>query len=392
VIIALGGTTRTDQLGVPFSDIRASLHAYDQFFRLPDPKLTIVVPIGRSIAALQLGEAGETIEDIEVAHMVAPGAAITVVVAGDDRSPTRGRGSPKRESDARAADLLRAINYGVTNDLGDVISLSYAIGEGCATVSEPLAMHRVFRAARVKHITVLAGSGDEGALGVRCSFSRSDAIVRVALPAADPLVTSVGGTTLQAARGDGAYGSETAWNYWITSPTRRSSYLRLMNDATGGGMSRRFARPSYQDRVPGIGTHRGVPDVAFDADPFTGPALVARYSNHAFVGAGGGTSDGAPAWAGIVALADQYAGRRLGFLNAAIYRIGRAVVYPQAFHDVVSGSNTVRVVTPHDQSIVVHGFTAGTGWDAVTGWGTPKVAALVPLLVQYVRSGDGSRL
>jgi subtilase family serine protease len=93
-----------------------------------------------------------------------------------------------------------------------------------------------------------------------------------------------------------------------------------------------------------------------------------------------------------VALADQAAGRRLGFINAAIYRIGRAAVYSQAFHDVVSGNNSMVVTPPHANPFYVKGFDAGPGWDAVTGWGTPNVATLVPLLIHYDEPQDGSRL
>jgi hypothetical protein len=88
---------------------------------------------------------------------------------------------------------------------------------------------------------------------------------------------------------------------------------------------------------------------------------------------------GGPVWAAIVALADQYAGRPLGFVNHAIYQIGRSAWYHRAFHDVTMGNNTVQV-----GSVTVTGFGAGPGWDPVTGWGSPDAQVLIPLLARYV--------
>ena len=134
--------------------------------------------------------------------------------------------------------------------------------------------------------------------------------------------------------------------------------------------------------MPGIGQHRGVPDVSSDGDPRTGMTLAAVSSSgdDIFFSAGG-TSAAGPFWAALIALADQYAGHRLGFVNPAVYRVGRSASYHQAFHDVTSGSNSV--VFP-DQTIT--GYQAGPGWDPVTGWGSPDASVLVPLLVRYAGS------
>jgi subtilase family serine protease len=114
------------------------------------------------------------------------------------------------------------------------------------------------------------------------------------------------------------------------------------------------------------------------ADPDTGIACVAADGGQFAVVPGGGTSAGAPAWAGIVALADQYAGRHLGFINPAIYEIGRSARYNRAFHDVTKGNNTVQV-----GSVTVK-VGSGPGWDPVTGWGSPNAQVLIPLLARYV--------
>ena len=78
---------------------------------------------------------------------------------------------------------------------------------------------------------------------------------------------------------------------------------------------------------------------------------------------------------GGVALADQEAGQHLGFVNPTIYRIARGAGYHRAFHDVVTGDNSVML-----PSRVVVGYQAGPGWDPVTGWGSPNAQVLVPLL------------
>jgi subtilase family serine protease len=93
---------------------------------------------------------------------------------------------------------------------------------------------------------------------------------------------------------------------------------------------------------------------------------------------GGGTSESAPIWAGIIALADQYAGRHLGQVNPAIYQIGLSSHYASAFHDVTSGNNTPKF---SGHSFV--GYSAAVGWDPVTGWGSPNAQVLIPLLVHY---------
>ena len=92
----------------------------------------------------------------------------------------------------------------------------------------------------------------------------------------------------------------------------------------------------------------------------------------------GGTSATAPLWAGLIALADQYADHHLGFVNPALYRIGRGPLYHRAFHDITTGTNTVRFPPK-----TITGYQAAPGWDPVTGLGSPNAQALVPLLARY---------
>ena len=138
----------------------------------------------------------------------------------------------------------------------------------------------------------------------------------VNLPASDPLVLAAGGTTLIANHTTGRYISETGWGLPYGSPGTQFQ-------ASGGGFSRLFARPSYQAGLPASGPDRGVPDVAADAAAHTGMAIITSNGSRGYaIRNSGGTSATAPLWAGVIALADQYAHRDLGFVNPAIYQIG----------------------------------------------------------------------
>ena len=131
-----------------------------------------------------------------------------------------------------------------------------------------------------------------------------------------------------------------------------------------------------------------MPDVAATAAPHTALAVITSTGGGKYTIQGhGGTSASAPLWAGLIALADQHAGRHLGFVNAALYRIGRSVRYHQAFHDVTAGSNTVRF-PPR----TISGYHAAPGWDPVTGWGSPNASVLIPLLARSARPDDGKGL
>jgi subtilase family serine protease len=193
----------------------------------------------------------------------------------------------------------------------------------------------------------------------------------VNLLAADPLVLGAGGTTLTASHATGAYIRETAWGLPYGTPG--GSF-----QASSGGFSRLFARPAYQNGVPGTGATRGVPDVAADASGHTGMTMAISEGGETYIRDSGGTSATAPLWAGLIALADQYARRHLGFVNPALYRIARTPAYHRAFHDITTGNNTVRFPPK-----TITGYQAAPGWDPVTGLGSPNAQVLIPLLARY---------
>ena len=350
------------------SDLRQDMSRFDSLFGLPAPRLKVVTTVASSVSPWLAN--GEEVLDAENVHAVAPDAAITVVLV----KPT----SLNNPANATAA-AVAAVRVGVSQ--GSVISISAAGqtgGEHCDTPAEAERLNRALVAATARHVTVIAASGDIGAVGEPCEVIKGltggafPPVKEVNLPAADPLVLATGGTSLNASHATGAYISETAWGLPFGSPGTQFQ-------ASGGGFSRHFARPAYQDGVPGNAATRGVPDVSADASPHTGMALVISDGGNRYtVRNSGGTSASAPLWAGLIALADQYAGRHLGFVNPAIYRIGRSSSYNEAFHDVTIGNNT-----PAFPGHTISGYTATRGWDPVTGWGSPNARALIPLLVRY---------
>jgi subtilase family serine protease len=171
----------------------------------------------------------------------------------------------------------------------------------------------------------------------------------------DPYITAVGGTDLTTAGPGGAWQSETGWSGSAGSPSKNKIPI-----------------PSYQ-KLPGVITSlnhgsktlRNYPDVAAEAN-------TNQYSCYdgGCSGGNGGTSYAAPQWAGLTALANQQAvaggGKTLGFLNPFLYGIGIGSGYDSDFHDITSGSNG--------------GYSAVTGYDLVTGWGSPNGANLINAL------------
>ena len=162
------------------------------------------------------------------------------------------------------------------------------------------------------------------------------------VPSASPYVTSVGGTTLNMNGSGASYGSETVWNsgYDATqswSPNGNGYW------GSGGGVSTDYTIPIWQQGInmvtnQGSTTMRNIPDVAMTAANI----LVVANNGQQETGVGG-TSAAAPLWAGFIALVNQQASALhkpvVGFLNPAIYAIGKGPNYATAFHDITTGNN-----------------------------------------------------
>jgi subtilase family serine protease len=350
------------------SDLRQDFFAFDRLFRLPAPTLKVMSTFPRP--AHPWYAFGEEVLDVEMVHAIAPRAALTILLV---------KGNSLDNADNAVAASVAALRLGAS--AGAVISLSPAGqigGEHCVTAAQVTQLNAALVNDSAHHVTVVAASGDVGAAGEPCALITAlggngpsfTPMREVSLVTSDPLVLSTGGTTLDASHRTGAWNSETAWG----QPDPGSTF-----QASGGGFSNLFGRPSYQNGVEGIGAMRGTPDVAADANPHNGfPLVTSNVGGGYSISGHAGTSASAPLWAGIMALADQFAKRHLGFVNPAIYQIALGSHYHQAFHDVTVGNNTAEF--PQG---TITGYQAGLGWDPVTGWGSPNADVLVPLLARF---------
>ena len=361
---------------------------YEAFYGLPAINLTQIAPDGLTPFvpgdANMTGWAEEISLDVEWAHAIAPGANIVLVLA-------------KTNADA---DILSALRYAVDNNLGDVISMSFGENESCVDPDILSGYHDVFAAATQANITLFASSADQGAALQTCDGNSW--VQAVSQPASDPLVTGVGGTELHAADFcltalgcdpathplPGTYLSEIVWNEG--PPFGDFQPFFGSTDATGGGFSVVFGEPPYQNGTDGLhGEHqRAVPDVAYNAAVLHG---VLTYLDIPGVTPGfytfGGTSAGSPQWAALTAIMNEKAGKRLGFLNKAIYDIGKHR-NQTSFHDITSGTNSAGEFDSSNNLVIVTGFAAGTGWDATTGFGSPISTSVVDALIAGVSPGD----
>jgi kumamolisin len=239
-------------------------------------------------------------------------------------------------------DAITTAVHDTTNN-PSVISISWGAPESSWTQQSAAALDAACQSAAALGVTITVAAGDNGSTDGGTGNN-------VDFPASSPHVLACGGTKLVAS--GSTITSEVVWNE-----------LGNNEGATGGGVSNVFAQPTWQanSNVPGPASSqggRGVPDVAGNADPATG--YIIRVDGQSQVI--GGTSAVSPLWAGLIALANQQLGTRVGFIQPAIYVAKGAA----AFNDITDGNNGA--------------FSAGPGWDACTGMGTPNASKLIPLL------------
>jgi subtilase family serine protease len=231
-----------------------------------------------------------------------------------------------------------------------VVSISWGSCEPAEGSSAAKSVNTALTTGTAEGISYFAAAGDDGTAD--CARQTGSVAKAVDFPASSPNVTAVGGTKLNVTSAN-AYSSESTWNDGNSG------------GSTGGGISTIFAAPSYQSSQST--TNRKVPDVASDASPSSGYSI---FSAGSWVTVGG-TSGAAPLWAAFAALQNQHHGGALGNLNPTFYSIGNGSSYSTGFHDVTTGNNTLHGTT---------GFTAGTGYDQVTGWGSFKGSGLSGLI------------
>ena len=343
------------QTAVDLSDIQS----FRAQFGLPpnDPQMVLIGtdPGKRS------GDMVEADLDLEWAGAVAPKAQVIYVY-----------------SNSISTSLLSAVDQ----NLAPVMTLSYG---GCERNFSP-AWRYVAQQANAQGITWMVASGDQGAAA--CDFTaatpQASKGATVTWPAGIPEITAVGGTGFD----------ESAGNYWSSTNNANGgsalSYIpeaawndsAVFNDlaSTGGGISAWYAKPAWQKgRGVPADNARDVPDISLAASPLH---VAYQITSGGKSGGVGGTSASSPAFAGIVAVLNQYLTSKgalsqpgLGNLNPTLYRLAQAS--PEAFHDVAAGDNRVPCAqgSPDCKGGLV-GYPSGTGYDLATGLGSPDVSVL----------------
>jgi kumamolisin len=267
-----------------------------------------------------------------------------------------------------SAALVGALTQIADDDTAKVVSISYGLDEKSQGKNAVNAENTVLTELAAQGQTVFVSAGDGGASGTQI-----DNIIalkpgrNVEDPGSQPLVTCVGGTTLNVSSTE-AWKSETVWDEWSKK-----------GGATGGGISVYWPIPSYQvsngvsvaTANGGSASFRNAPDVAAVGDPYTGYSIYSAYEGGWL--AIGGTSLSSPLWAGMMSVinADRVAKGlpREGYYDPSLYAAS-----PQpGFHDILSGNNSTNKVK---------GFKAGAGYDNVRGWGSVNLGEILPVLTQ----------
>jgi subtilase family serine protease len=336
--------------------------------------------------------------DVEWSWGIARGATLNYVFVGNSST----------------SNVFDALHYAIENNLAPVISISYGNCESAIGSSSAQQFAGWAQQANAQGQTITAASGDFGAADCDTSPTLpAQGGVAVDIPAALPYVTGVGGTEFTGDADATVSGScAAATTFWAQSCSATSggsalSYIPETTwndttsakqlDGTGGGASIFYSKPSWQSGtgVPADGA-RDVPDIALNASnahdsyifcvsepasvsPVVGPCTSGFRDSAGQLNRAGGTSFGAPTFAGIVTILNHKTGSSQGNLNPTLYAVYAST--PSAFHDITTGNNIVPCGTGTPDcpttGTLQYGFSAGTGYDQVTGLGTPDVNALV---------------
>ena len=359
-----------DSYGSP--TIASDLATFDAQFGFPNPNLRIVkfgnIPPFDPNNATMVGWAEETSLDVEYAHSIAPGANIVLA-----ETPVA-----EEEGTSGFPQMMQAEETLINEGVGDVISQSFGATENTfpgfssGNYSSLLDLRYAFEDAFFHGVTVVAGSGDTGATNYESDGATLYPNQVNSWPSSDPLVTSVGGSMLDLDQAGNRLAPDTVWNDGF--------------GAGGGGVSAIFPRPWFQGGVANVvGDHRGTPDITMSAAVNGGCWVYMSFAGIESPGVSnpawyiiGGTSEATPIFSGVVALADQMAGHRLGDINPDLYILGALSPYfgsAIGLADITSGNNSFAGVT---------GFNATRGYDLASGWGTVGNASrFVPALARF---------
>jgi subtilase family serine protease len=440
---SLDGTGQTivivDAFGSP--TLQSDLNLYDTTFGLPAATVSVLcgptwtgsssdtcpvfdptLPIDQACGAVGWWE--ETTLDVAMAHGLAPGAKIVLVVANDCQDTSINSAERAAVQQTSLGGSIMSQSFGEPDDL-----------VGCSTVPCPAntvdhsiknTADKTYNMARINGWTVIASSGDDGANEALSAVGTTE--LTPSWPATNPLTIAAGGTQGNPYGGQYGpppgrggtnscpantncntglvvinggptgcttaprpgvptscfpvgYGGEGTWNEFNTFGLRTSS---------GGGVSSLYGRPNYQTDLPPKfatimgatvqGNGRLTPDISFNSAIDGGFLAFLGFLGRWAVF--GGTSAASPALAGVVALLNQAHGGPVGFLNSAIYQLGASSSSSSAFHDITVGNNSDTL-----GQFGVDGYAAGAGYDLTTGWGTPDVTNFIADINTICASG-----
>ena len=379
------------QSPIVMSDIEHFQTASGVFTTPKDPILHLVPNTGTGTTPVT-GDEAESDLDLEYSSTIAPGATIHFVYTGGNTNTS----------------VWDSLQYAITSNLAPIISISYGLCEPLLGQSFYNSLNGILAQAATQGQTVVSASGDGGSADCAGMTGATTAQQQLSVdfPSSSQYVAGIGGTEFPSADVDPTNAASA--QYWqpksstdIVSSALKYIPEQVWNDTTsgkvssgGGGVSMFTPKPSWQIGVPGIpsGTSRLVPDISLSASPnnagylycssdtstnVTGSCTAGngfRDSNNSLLTVAGGTSFGAPIFAGMMAIINQKTGKAQGVANGKLYSLAtNSATYASAFHDTTSGNNNCSLagttlcptnIPPYSN------YSAGTGYDLATGLGS----------------------
>jgi subtilase family serine protease len=361
-----------------------------------DPTLVLVPNSGSP--AVSSGDEAESDIDMEYSGGIAKGATIYLVYVGDNSNYS----------------VWDSINYAVDTLIAPIISVSYGDCETDLGSSNYATLNSILEQAAAQGQSVVAASGDSGSTdcyGYSNLTTAQQEALAVDFPSDSQYVTGIGGSEFPSADLDGGSNSSTYWESASGGSDVISSALsyipeQVWNDDSssngissgGGGISTLTARPSWQTGVTGIpsGSYRLVPDISLAASPSNPGYLFCssdsgwtgitgscsngfRDSNDDYLTVAGGTSFGAPIFAGMLAIINQKLNSTgQGVVNSTLYTLAsNTTTYASAFHDITSGGNQCGAGSSYCSSSGESEYPAGTGYDEASGLGSVDFSNLL---------------
>lgn len=295
------------------------------------------------------GDAIETMVDANYSHTSAPGANLAIYVGDPNNNVT---GDP----------IIDALLAAVQDNACNSISVSFGFCGGNKKFYR--ALDSVLAQGAAQGQAVFIASGDEGSAGIVFKKKAHGCVVatrgkHISELAGSPNATAIGGTQFNATfDGSGDDVGSVPENVWDDA-----------QGASGGGRSKIFKKPAFQAGLIKKDKKRDIPDISFGASPGSPGFFFGgrdNSNNPTVLCCIGGTSIGAPMWAGIEQLISQVMLGRTGNINAGLYALGNA--HDPGIRDVTTGNNGFNGVK---------GFDATVGYDKATGWGTPDIDLFV---------------